>query len=288
MKTPAVTMVAAWISAETGVGPSIASGSQVCRPNCADLPMAPMNSSRQARSRACRQSHAEEHACVVPAMSGARGEDRRRSGSMPNSQKTADDAEHEAEVADAVDDEGLDRRGVGRRACCTRSRSAGRTPGPRPSQPKNSCRKLLAVTSISMEKVKSDEIAKKRGIAGVVGHVAEGVDVHHRRHEGHHDHHHRRQRVDPERPVDLEACRRRSRCRAGPSNAAVPTPTSTNSTIQDSAADDQQRGAGDDLRAAGRRSRRPNRPATTAPSSGSRTTSDGRSAWSAASALHQR
>ncbi len=29
MNTPAVTMVAAWISAETGVGPSIASGSQV-------------------------------------------------------------------------------------------------------------------------------------------------------------------------------------------------------------------------------------------------------------------
>ena len=28
MYTPAVTMVAAWISAETGVGPSMASGSQ--------------------------------------------------------------------------------------------------------------------------------------------------------------------------------------------------------------------------------------------------------------------
>ena len=47
MNTPAVTMVAAWISAETGVGPSMASGSQVCSRNCADLPMAPMNSSRQ-------------------------------------------------------------------------------------------------------------------------------------------------------------------------------------------------------------------------------------------------
>ena len=47
MKIPAVTMVAAWISADTGVGPSMASGSQVCRPNCADLPMAPTNSSRQ-------------------------------------------------------------------------------------------------------------------------------------------------------------------------------------------------------------------------------------------------
>ena len=47
MNTPAVTMVAAWISAETGVGPSIASGNQVCSRNWADLPIAPMNSSRQ-------------------------------------------------------------------------------------------------------------------------------------------------------------------------------------------------------------------------------------------------
>jgi hypothetical protein len=39
--TPAVTIVAAWISAETGVGPSIASGSQMCSGNCADLPTAP-------------------------------------------------------------------------------------------------------------------------------------------------------------------------------------------------------------------------------------------------------
>ena len=38
---PATTMVAAWISAETGVGPSIASGSQMCSGACADLPAAP-------------------------------------------------------------------------------------------------------------------------------------------------------------------------------------------------------------------------------------------------------
>ena len=47
MNTPAVTMVAAWMRAETGVGPSMASGNQVCSRNWADLPMAPMNSSRQ-------------------------------------------------------------------------------------------------------------------------------------------------------------------------------------------------------------------------------------------------
>ena len=43
MKMPAVTMVAAWMSAEIGVGPSIESGSQTCSGTCADLPIAPMN-----------------------------------------------------------------------------------------------------------------------------------------------------------------------------------------------------------------------------------------------------
>jgi hypothetical protein len=38
-------MVAAWISAETGVGPSMASGSQTYSGNCADFPVAPMKSS---------------------------------------------------------------------------------------------------------------------------------------------------------------------------------------------------------------------------------------------------
>ncbi|MCY1514162.1 hypothetical protein D9M68_486910 [compost metagenome] len=46
--TPAVTMVAAWISAETGVGPAIASASQVCSGSWADLPTAPPSSIRVA------------------------------------------------------------------------------------------------------------------------------------------------------------------------------------------------------------------------------------------------
>ena len=48
MNTPAVTIVAAWISALTGVGPSIASGNQTCSGNWADLPTAPQKSKRQA------------------------------------------------------------------------------------------------------------------------------------------------------------------------------------------------------------------------------------------------
>src|SRR5271167_2875687 len=49
MNMPAVTMVAAWISAEIGVGPSIESGSHVCSGTWADLPIAPMNKQMQVK-----------------------------------------------------------------------------------------------------------------------------------------------------------------------------------------------------------------------------------------------
>jgi len=39
-KTPAVTIVAACNNADTGVGPSIASGNQVCNPICEDFAIA--------------------------------------------------------------------------------------------------------------------------------------------------------------------------------------------------------------------------------------------------------
>jgi hypothetical protein len=42
-KTPAVTMVAECNNEDTGVGPSMASGNQVCRNNCADLAHAAIN-----------------------------------------------------------------------------------------------------------------------------------------------------------------------------------------------------------------------------------------------------
>src|SRR6185295_1655863 len=48
MYTPAVTMVAAWMSADTGVGPAMASGSQTYRGICADFAVAPTKSNRHA------------------------------------------------------------------------------------------------------------------------------------------------------------------------------------------------------------------------------------------------
>ncbi len=68
MNTPAVTMVAAWISAETGVGPSIASGNQVWRPSCADLPIAPRNKSRHSTVIVSARNHRKP--MVDPACAG--------------------------------------------------------------------------------------------------------------------------------------------------------------------------------------------------------------------------
>jgi hypothetical protein len=48
IKIPAVTIVAAWINAETGVGPAMASGNQVYKGICADFPVAPMNKAKAA------------------------------------------------------------------------------------------------------------------------------------------------------------------------------------------------------------------------------------------------
>src|SRR5258708_37622559 len=52
MNMPAVTMVAAWIKAEIGVGPSMESGSHTCNRTCADLPHAPMNKRKQGKVNA--------------------------------------------------------------------------------------------------------------------------------------------------------------------------------------------------------------------------------------------
>src|SRR5512145_1367573 len=69
MKMPAVTIVAAWISAEIGVGPSIESGSQTCSGNCALLPIAPMN--RQMQITVISSQSVPGRVCALAANAGA-------------------------------------------------------------------------------------------------------------------------------------------------------------------------------------------------------------------------
>ena len=154
MKMPAVTIVAAWISAEIGVGPSIESGSQTCSGNCALLPIAPMNRQMQIdgdqRPVACpaeldalrqRSPRLGEHLRVVE-----RAEVGERSAPMPSMKpksptRLTRNAFRLAKIA------------VGRVYQKPISRYETR---PTASQPKNSCRKLLLITSISIENVNSE------------------------------------------------------------------------------------------------------------------------------------
>ncbi len=120
MYTPAVTIVAAWIRALTGVGPSIASGSQTCSGNWALLPQAPSSSSRQiAVADASRRRTASGWpAAIWPstprprAAAGQRVVEVERAVGRPDQEH----AQGEAEVADAIDQKrllaGRGRRGL--------------------------------------------------------------------------------------------------------------------------------------------------------------------------------
>jgi len=115
MYTPAVTHRPAWISALTGVGPSIGVREQTCNGNCALLPQAPSMSNRQIASDgaadvASLAGAAEPRlpstptVCTVAVSSGSRAyivcryRDNRACRSCPNQKQP----ECEAEIADAI------------------------------------------------------------------------------------------------------------------------------------------------------------------------------------------
>ena len=158
--------------------------------------------------------------------------------------KDAEDAEREAEVADAVDDEGLDGRGVG-----------GRAVVPEPDQQVGEEADALPAKEHLHEVVGRHQHQHGEGEARQVGeearprrvlvHVADGVDVHERGYRRDDDEHHRRQRVDAEGPGDVEltagdpALDRHVRGLVAEADAPEHDPR------QD--AGDDERGGGDDL-----------------------------------------
>ena len=80
---PDVTIVAAWISADTGVGPAIASGSQVNSGTWADLPQHPPN-----RSSAAMASSVP---CSPAATAASTPSERLAMSSVPNRRTSRND-----------------------------------------------------------------------------------------------------------------------------------------------------------------------------------------------------
>ena len=151
--TPAVTMVAAWISAETGVGPSIASGSQVCRPSWADLPMAPMNSRKATTSSAWKLwpnatiSVSFRRSALAKITSNWTLSNTTNAAAIPSMKPKSPTRLTTNALIAAAQAEGL----VYQKPISRYDAS------PTPSQPKKSCTRLSELTSISMKNVNIDK-----------------------------------------------------------------------------------------------------------------------------------
>ncbi len=200
MNTPAVTMVAAWISADTGVGPSMASGSQVCSRNCADLPIAPMNRRRQI-SVSASTSQARKW-MVLPVSEGACAKTVVKSTASSH-HEDGEDAEREAEVADAIDDEGLDRGRIRLRLMKPEAdEQIAHQPDALPAE--EQLHQVVGRHQHQHREGEQRQIGEEARPVRVLLHVADRIEVHEGRDRGHHHQHDRGERVDPQRPVDLE------------------------------------------------------------------------------------
>jgi hypothetical protein len=118
------------------------------------------------------------------------------------------DAKDEAEVADPVDDEGLhvgeDRRWLGVVVADQQVRhQAHRFPAEEQLQEVVAHHQHQHAEGEQRDVAEEALVAARRGV--VVGHVADGVDVHHQRDEADDAHHHRRQAVDEEADLHLQA-----------------------------------------------------------------------------------
>ena len=263
-------MVAAWISAETGVGPSIASGSQVCRPSWADLPIAPTNSSRQITVSVSKLA-AETRSSVSANLRGV-GE---HGVELDRIEHEVDrgDAEREAEVADPVDEERLDRGGAGRGPGVPEAdQQVGDQADALPAE--EQLEEVVGGDQHQHEEGEQRQIAHEARDARVVRHVADRVDVDHRR-----------DTVLTTNIITADSTSTRSAQsaskRAGMDPASAPRPCTarraTTPAQHDPGAErrEDQAAAGHELRRRGRRSGGRTAPAITAPSSGRKTTASG-------------
>ena len=179
------------MSAETGVGPSIASGSQACSGNWPDLPQAPSSSSSViARSAPAGQlADPLEHLGVLQrAQLGPQQEDRDR----------------QADVADPVHQERLLRgRGRGRAVLVEADQQVRREADALPAEVEH--HEVVAQDQQQHRGDEQVELREEPPPARVVAHVADRVEVDQRADPGDEQHERQRQRVDPQPEVDVQA-----------------------------------------------------------------------------------
>ena len=204
MNTPAVTMVAAWISAETGVGPSIASGNQVCSRNWADLPIAPMKRSMQAsvKASACQP----KKSMVLPTRPGAPPKMVSKSvepisannAKMPSAKpKSPTRLTTNALIAAAFADGFL---------VPEPDQQVARETDPFPAE--EQLDEIVGRHQHQHRKGEQGQITEEPRPVRILVHVADRIEVHERGHCRHHHQHHGGERVDPQAPRYLQVAGR--------------------------------------------------------------------------------
>jgi hypothetical protein len=117
------------------------------------------------------------------------------------------DAQDEAEVADAVDQEGLqvgeDRRRPG---IPEADQQIGNQADGLPTE--EQLHEVVAHHEHQHREGEQGDVAEEAVVAGIVLHVADGVDMHHQRNRGDHQHHGDRQLIDQETDLEMIVARR--------------------------------------------------------------------------------
>ena len=193
--TPATTMVAAWMSADTGVGPAMASGSQVCSGNWPDFEVTPANRHSAPTSNSVVFAPPERAYSLMWSdveAGGAGGEE------------GDGDADDEAHVADAVGEEGLE-GGVAVLLLLPPVADEGeRTDADELPADEH----LQRVRAQHVEEHRGGE-EREEGVVVREAHVAVevlgGVDVHQQRDDADGDEHHRRQAVEQGAGLEVDA-----------------------------------------------------------------------------------
>jgi hypothetical protein len=125
-----------------------------------------------------------------------------RSEAVPDQQES----EQEAEVADAVDDEGLRGRGAGSRLLVPMAdEQIGAEPDGLPED--EELQKVVRHNQHQHREGKERNVAEEAGIAGISPHVADGIDVDERAHGRDEQQHNGGKPVDGEADVNVECAR---------------------------------------------------------------------------------
>ena len=116
------------------------------------------------------------------------------------------DAEHKAEIADAIREKRFQIGVDGGRPLVPESDQQVRNQ-PHRFPAEEELQEIVRHHQHEHAEGEERDVGKEAGVTRVVGHVADGVDVHHQRYEAHDGDHQRRQRVDQETDRELHAAR---------------------------------------------------------------------------------